>query len=359
MSSKFPAPKDKPAFASPALRQGFTLVEVLVASVVFTLLLMVAMSVLGQASSVWRRSADRVEAFQSARLGFDLLTRNLSQATLNTYNDYFDSNNRTLASYGDALLTRTNFMPVRYGRQSELQFVCGPAGKSSLPGTPDTGSAVFFQAPLGYSQTNTFAKLQSLLNPCGYYIQFTNNSSIPPFVNADNVYRYRLMQFLAPSEKSTVYGSVTNLNPTDYSWFLTPIRTETNSVQPIADNIIALVVRPCDPAQANTAPDALVREYAYNSRLNANINPQPITANQLPPALLVTMIAIDESSARRIAAGNTPPAAIQSALGGRFQDAGSFDSDLESVKKDLTDANIQYRVFDTVVPILETKWTKN
>ena len=63
--------------------RAFTLVELLTAMAVFMLILVVLFSAISQTSSVLRQSTTRIEAFQSARMGFYLLTRSLSQATLN------------------------------------------------------------------------------------------------------------------------------------------------------------------------------------------------------------------------------------------------------------------------------------
>lgn len=357
MSSTSPTQRDRRPFPPGQHEKfrGFTLIEVLVASVIFTLLLVLAMSVLGQASSVWRRSADRVEAFQSARLGFDLLTRNLSQATLNTYYDYFNAAGETVAEAGSS----TPFKPAWYGRQSDLRFVCGPAGVSNMPGAINSGTAVFFQAPLGYAENGRYGKLQSTLNSCGYFIEFGTNKNIPDHAKgkAPNPYRYRLMQLLQPTENNMIYSSM-KAPATDYGWF-----GKTENAQPIGENIIALIVRPRDPSEdALSEYRQLEANYTYNSKVDANVfdssGKQPIWANQLPPVLQATMIAVDETSAKRLDAGNVPPTAIENALKNKFEDASKFDDDLKDVRSALESAHIQYRVFDSAVPILESKWAK-
>jgi uncharacterized protein (TIGR02599 family) len=69
-------------------QQAFSLVEMLVAIAVFCIMLALVFSVVNHTSGVWRRSSDKIQAFQEARLAFEALTRNLSQATLNSYLDY-------------------------------------------------------------------------------------------------------------------------------------------------------------------------------------------------------------------------------------------------------------------------------
>lgn len=309
---------------------AFTLIEMLVAMAVMVTILFLVFSVITQATNVWKRSSNKLEAFKSARAGFDLVTRNLSQATLNSYLDYDNA-----AS------------PTRYMRKSELKFFIGPAGLSGVPGTANCGEAVFFQAPLGYtlSSANT-GSLDALLNTCGYYVDFTTNSSIPGHVlPSANPYRYRLMQLLVPIENNAIYTAAGN------TWFS---GVATKAV-PVADNIIAMIIRPQDPA---STPADLTSNFTYDSTLNASNSTQPVTAHQLPPVLQVTVVAIDEASAARIIQGATPPGVISGALAAKFSSASLYDQDLKDLESALLNAGIDCRIFTSAVPIRESKWTK-
>lgn len=309
---------------------AFTLIEVLVGTVVLALILVLMVAVVVQASSVWKRSSEKVEAFQSARLAFDLITRNLSQATLNTYLDYDSAT-----------------APTRYLRKSELAFICGAAGTGDLPGVPGSGQALFFQAPLGYA-TNAplHGGLEALLNTCGYYVSYTTNNSLPAHVaTATNAYRFRLMQMFVPTESNTVYQ--TN---SEHGWF----KAFTNSARPVADNIIALVIRPQDPAA--TPPD--IGTYDYDTRVHFSGTVQPDTSHQLPPVIQITLIAIDEAAANRMDSDSAIPAVLSTALTGKFQMPANYDTDLRGVEDRLNEQRIPYRVFSSAVPIRESKWTK-
>lgn len=311
---------------------GFTLVEILVAVSIATILLGILLSVIGQTSTIWRLSSEKIEAFQGARTAFDLLTRNLSQATLNTYLDY-DSNTA----------------PTRYLRKSELAFTCGPAGTNGFPGAANTGQAVFFQVPLGYSTNTNNAGLTDLLNTCGYYIDFTKNTDLPPHVSAaSNPYRYRLMQILVPAENDKIYTS--DSLPT--GWF-----SDFSSQSTIAaDNVILLILRPQDPGASS--PD-ITDNYTYDSWKNATDTiPQPITANQLPPVIQVTMVAIAEISAKHLEKGSTEPSVITTALKDKFQITSDYQKNLDQLESYLSAHKIQYRVFTSLVPIRESKWSK-
>ena len=62
-----------------AFLNAFTILELLVAITVLSLILVVMLSLITQTSNVWRSSSARIEAFQSARRGFETLTRSLEQ----------------------------------------------------------------------------------------------------------------------------------------------------------------------------------------------------------------------------------------------------------------------------------------
>jgi len=315
---------------------GFTLAEVLVAVVLAILILVVLLAMITQVSTVWRRSAGKVEAFQSARVAFDLLSRDLSQATLNAYLDYDDPTAAT-----------------RYLRKSELAFVLGPAGASGLPGTPGTGQAVFFQAPLrAVADASRYGATESLLNACGYYVAFSEDTSLPAHVaggRAGSRYRYRLLRLLVPAEANTIY----KLGSAGTGWFAGAAAQA--AVSPVADNVIALVLRPQDPSA--TPPD-LGAAYAYDTRLGVGTNPQPATANQLPPVLQVTLVALDEASARRLAQGTEPPGVLAAAMKGKFAATARYDADLADLEAALDAAHLGYRVFAAAVPLRESRWSK-
>ena len=71
------------------------------------------------------------------------------------------------------------------------------------------------------------------------------------------------------------------------------------------------------------------------------------------------MVAIDENSANRIENGSTPPSAIIDALEGLFQTSNSDKllEDLETLETKLVEARINHRIFRTVVPMRESKWS--
>ncbi|MEI9894177.1 MAG: prepilin-type N-terminal cleavage/methylation domain-containing protein [Chthoniobacter sp.] len=136
---------------------GFTLVEVMVACVILSMILVLMLSVVNQVSGLWKSSSSRVDAFRNARLAFEDMERLLSQACLNTYWDYDNTN-----------------APQRYIRKSELHFLVDDAGTVLGNGQNFSGQAVFFQTPAVYSRpdgdpqlnagTDVYGGLPGLLN---------------------------------------------------------------------------------------------------------------------------------------------------------------------------------------------------
>jgi uncharacterized protein (TIGR02599 family) len=310
---------------------AFTILEVLVASAVFIMLLGLLMSTISQTSTVTRRATEKVSAFQGARSAFELLTSKLSQATMNSYWDY------------DSPTT-----PTKYIRKSELHFIVGPAGQDSLPGTSGTGQAVFFQAPGGVTGDATYSGMDNLLNAFGYYIDYKEESGLAFQTTAATTYRYRLMRSVVNTEYLEVYTDNSTLGS---AWI------SGNNSAVVAENIVYMAIWPRKATSEDSAGNALTTTFAYNSRLNATSSPQPDTANQLPPTVQVTLVAIDETSAQRFCISSTAPTQISSAFSGLFttSSVSQFESDLETLAQQLTANGVNFRVFTTIVPMRESK----
>jgi len=310
---------------------AFTILEVLVASAVFIMLLGLLMSTISQTSTVTRRAMEKVSAFQGARSAFELLTSKLSQATMNSYWDY------------DSPTT-----PTKYIRKSELHFIVGPAGQDSLPGTSGTGQAVFFQAPGGVTGDATYSGMDNLLNAFGYYIDYKEESGLAFQTTAATTYRYRLMRSVVNTEYLEVYTDNSTLGS---AWI------SGNNSAVVAENIVYMAIWPRKATSEDSAGNALTTTFAYNSRLNATSSPQPDTANQLPPTVQVTLVAIDETSAQRFCISSTAPTQISSAFSGLFttSSVSQFESDLETLAQQLTANGVNFRVFTTIVPMRESK----
>jgi uncharacterized protein (TIGR02599 family) len=349
----------RPAPRGARAPRGFTLVELLVSLAILGVLLTVIAQVLAQVQLVWTSASSRVSQFREARRAMDRVTHTLSQATLNTYLQYF---------YGGAdplvpPIAAVSAPPQGYVRFSELQFLSGPASAIlSGGGANINGHAIFFQAPLGGGlpiSANNFISLPTALSACGYYVEFnTDREFRPPFLNGRGIQerqRFRLMEYRPPIEANVIYDQSGNTTPgvPNPNWFQQVARW----ARPVAENIILLVISPKRPLAdgAGGDPRDLAPNYVYNtsgSGVALNQMPQDF---QLPPLVEVTMVALDENSARRLAetSGGAPQVAQ-----GLFTNASDqqFRRDLETLETNLNNDRINYRIFSATVPIRASKW---
>ena len=322
----------------------------LVSVAVLSLLVLVLTTITEQTGAAWRQTSGKIEQFRSARDAFDSITRRLSQATLNTYWDY---DNPTT--------------PTRYIRQSELRFLSGPM--DAIAGTPPGGKAwpthgIFFQAPVGFSVTPAAGSpdptgLENLLNTWGYFVEFgEDNASSPPFPTHTVRYRYRLYEFMEPANDLKLYNLTSgNFAYNGKDWFLPSLKANKRPVHALADNVIALVLVPKLSAQEDQTATQLAPDLLYDSTTSksaADINPK----NQLPPVVQVTMVAIDETSAARLAAGSSIP---EIGLGTKFAStpaaAAKVQDDLKSLQEYLTSRKINFRVFTDSVILRTARWS--
>ena len=306
---------------------GFTLIEVMVSSALIVVIMGFLMYTMDQTQRTMRGADSRVNQFQTARVAFEAMTRNLSQATLNTFWDLDMGKTET-----EGKLT-----PMGYRRNSDLHYISGKASAPLILNSKENINpthAVFFQAPLGVTfqdndeilTSNGYTEdkdsdskiteskrkyrfLSGLMNVCGYYIHWGPDPRIPKFLKdefgADKTrlrYRYRLTEVVQPSETVTIYN-----NP----WYTRPERTgrtgennfvasatadnarskiykgatdwirvavgkedptlgpKTDYSRPLADNIVAMIIVPKVPESDRkvvTNLDDLSVDYEYNSR---------------------------------------------------------------------------------------------
>jgi len=326
-------------------QSGFTIVELLVATAVLMLLMALLLSALNSSMTIWTRGASKIQSFQQARAAYEAMTRKISQATLNIYWDYD---------------TNASGNPIGYKRQSELQFLSGPSTNLLSGAANSRTHSVFFVAPLGYANTTT--NLQSLLNAGGYYLDFGPDSPPPPLTANYAKSRFRLVEIWQPSENLGIYGSSKPSGNPANTWY------STNQSSMLAENIIALIIRPRLPQREDPNGNALVTAsgFIYNSAATNSFSATDSsgkvttgsTLHQLPPVVQVTMIAIDERSALRNENGTSMPDYGVTNFSQLFTTPANFQQDLQTLEDGLVSKNITYQVFDTLVPLEGAKWSR-
>ena len=323
---------------------GFTILELLVAMAILSIMVVLMLGVLQSTSDAWRRNTERSKAFASSRAAFESMTRSISAATLNTYQDYYDANRSNRPS---GSLT---FVPAVYGRRSDLHFTTG----TNLV-TAQKGGAIFMTVPFDYESNNTNDYSSGQLNGIGYFVRFTTNSLAPNGVS--NAHRYRLMQFLQPTEQLMVM----NTNYYTNVWFTTNVDANPpTNIFPIADNVVAFAVLPQLSDRESANAGILASDFSYDTRMTWSSGAQPTNMHQLPPVVQVIMVVLDESSAKRIESGSTEPTAeLGFNPASVFTAPANLETDLKSISDALSTNRLNYRIFRSEIPIRSAKWTTN
>lgn len=350
------------------LRSGATILELIVSMIIVIAILFFVASM----TDVSRRNLTEIEESSeeksNVRKAMNALSRKLNQAVLNSYWDYNDP-----------------VEPTLFQRQSELHFVSGPAESLLGTGRTVTGHSVFFQAPLGYGGAEAgslgggveFDDLHDSLNCWGYFIEFGSDLDPirplrPDFLRNETALhparlRFRLMEFRLPSEKMNLFGRAFPRGSTlgeqitreaTHAWFREPSLLLANS-RPIAENIIALTLKPRAPQERGRAKD-IAPQYFYDTRRHqyeGEAGLAAISRHQLPPVMDMTMVAVSEDSyARALEVNPNLGEELLSILKGLFQEAARAEEDLRELEQLLIDKNLSYRTLTISVAIPAAKW---
>jgi uncharacterized protein (TIGR02599 family) len=342
-------------------RQAFTLAELLTGMGILVVMFSFLIMATNQMVRAMGNTTGKIEQFRGARDAFERVTTRLSQATLNAYWDYKYLNN----------------VPTYYERRSELRFLNTNA-KDLLAGASAPQKftqCVFFNAPLGYTETQNFYGLENLMNTWGFYVEYSQDTLYrPKFIGTEvpAKWRWKLMEFSQPTETFSVYkntsgGTTTNPNAEKLGtqWIYDNNATIfQKSVRPVVENVIALVLIPrlsrseedLRTDRVNVDHSVLAPKYIYDTTTtltsDATLNPK----NQLPPVVQTTMVAIDERSAGRLSLDGTTTDlfGVQS----KFGDTKNFTADLTDLEKKLVDKRVSYRIFTTNVHVRGAKWSR-
>ena len=341
--------KKQPAARARRPLSGFSLVELMVASAILAVMMGLISLAIRQMAGGIKTSTAKVDAFQSARTGFEAVSRTLGVATLNTYWDYFNSS-RQPRSASNA----STFQPATYGRQSDLHFLI-TNNFPSVSGLELSGHSVFFQAPLGYFTNTSSTNPPGSLNPCGFFVAYGNDPTKPNLAGINDRPRFRLYQWQPSSDSLTVAPSSGRI--TDTAW----ISPATNSgLRPLAENIIAFVIRV--PSTDSTGYSTNATNYGWNSLTTWSSGSQPAQMHQLPPLVNITMVAVEEAAVNRLAGTASSASGASTAMGipnpsSLFTTPSSYDSDLAGLESVLSAKNIPYRTFTTTVPLRGSRWS--
>jgi uncharacterized protein (TIGR02599 family) len=172
------------------------------------------------------------------------------------------------------------------------------------------------------------------------------------------------MEYRPPAEQNEIYSV------TPGTWFQDAASqvvaadetvTRTAFTRPVTENVIALIispmVSPADAAEAGKQPEWVAPNYAYDSAelTGASANNPQGTQHLLPPLIRVTLVALDEASARRLEeqSGSGVPDLLPASA---FANAANYEQDMESFEEKLRDEKLNYRVFTATIGLRNSKW---
>jgi uncharacterized protein (TIGR02599 family) len=345
---------------------AFSLIEMMVAMGILSVLMLMLTVLLDQVQQSWRFAESRISQFREARVAFDLIAKNIGQASLNTYLDLRVDDDGEVEGYF---------------RTSELHFVTLDRAAATLPRTTTqepVGQAVFFQAPLGFS--TRYRNLNNLFNGRGYFVSFGSDKLFrPSFVDTPDRYRYRLMEFRPPAESNQVFQDgqderSAGLPQVFDQWYTQALSVGEGDFEehlnPLAENIIALVVSPRDSLENPNASrgetfSKIAPNYGYDSNdegdggAGAGVGVLSDYSQQVPPLVRLTVVAIDETSAVRNDNGSSKPANIENAMQGLFVQTENYTNDIKTLSDRLNaeGSNVNHKVFSSLVMLRSAKWS--
>jgi uncharacterized protein (TIGR02599 family) len=334
---------------------AFSLIELMVAMGILSVLMLMLTALLDAVQDSWRFSESRISQFREARVAFDVMAKNIGQASLNTYWELKDDDE-------DGLFDG-------YYRTSELHFLAMEASRLGGSATQQPmGQAVFFQAPLGFS--NRYRNLNNLFNGRGYFVAFGSDRAFKPsFVRNADRHRFRLMEFRPPAESNQIFADgqeerSKNQPQVFTEWFKQGMSVGEGSFEehlnPLAENILTIVVSPRDSLEAGTGNrDDTFSVIAPNYSYDSNDTSQTFEdyAQQIPPLLRLTMVAIDETAAVRFEDGSKVPTELSQVVSGAFRETRRFNEDVQRVSAALNELKVSHKIFSTLIMLRSSKWS--
>jgi len=281
--------------------KGFTLLELIVAMAVFSMLLVLTLSVIGQAGTLSSGSMAKMEAAKVARECLDLIHRDLSPAML-PYNR-----------------TSTN----------SLQLLASPANLAAAYANPHS---LFWQAPLAR------VPAKGNLSSVGYFVERSLGAS--PEEN-----RFQLRRLYVNQSDAGNYDLLFS-TPDWYQalapGFATPPRTspsgdpdaDQNYKGWVADGVLGLWVRCLDSSRTPITTNAAgqLTGFSFNSRQAYQTGSQRYPASgfsALPPFIEIGLVTCSPSDIRRIK--TFPPIAQTNQPANFYQDMNNFVTGIQSL----------------------------
>ncbi len=249
-------------------RAAFTLIEVMVSTLILLLIILMFSSIFSNVSLVWREGLADIDRSNNGGIACDLIGRDIQSALL----------------------------PANRSNTANLQFVVNPTGLGTSYSARDS---IFFQAPVVVGSTS------GDIAEVGYFVQWDLTTASNP--------RARLCRFYVNSSDTTNFLIYSN----PAAW-ITPqaiinVASATRSTTPpyqglLAENVVGLWITCLDPygypitlEASGTAFPVSGSGSAFDSRLGYTDSAGTVHAVcSLPAAVDISFIIIDGTTASRV-----------------------------------------------------------
>jgi type II secretory pathway pseudopilin PulG len=266
---------------------SFTLVEILTATAILSILFTIMFGILQQVSIGWQAANRRVEASQAARLALEQIASDLENCVVSVYPRITvpGTNNPVNYGFGFFHMQSAGSLPwlhneVNISVPNDCIFVATPNPASQGAATGDLWEA-------------------------GYIPVFVAR---PGGLNNMREGRYNLVRHFPAT--NVISGPVVGLRPlTDFmttsyaspatNWWCTPISLSTTHRLPFVDNVIRFYVRFVSSNNPSQTFSSWGRPVISGNAVTWPGNP-PIQPLGLPMAAEITMCILDERSAERL-----------------------------------------------------------
>jgi hypothetical protein len=249
-------------------REAFTLIEVLVSTMILLLIVLLFSSIFSNVSLVWRTGLADIDRSNNGGIACDMIGRDIQSALL----------------------------PANRSSTTSLQFVVNPSGLSSSYSSRDS---IFFQAPLVASSSG------GDIAEVGYFVQWDMATAGNP--------RARLCRFYVNSSDTTNFLIYNNPTAWITNTTITNVASALASTSPpyqglLAENVVGLWITCLDPygypiakeANGNAFPTS-GSGYSFDSRLGYTDNAGTVhPVSSLPAAVDISFVIIDSGTAERV-----------------------------------------------------------
>jgi prepilin-type N-terminal cleavage/methylation domain-containing protein len=295
---------------------AFTLLELLVALAVMSMMLAFMFNLMGASLSFWETGNRRMEAAQAARIGLNLIAKDLENA--------FAGNMTSYTTNGTAIHNIAPFMAL--GNNTTTTMGLGGSSVSAAGSQQIAGVTLTNDSSIPYNEFGFMA------------IFIDDPDGIDPMIGD----RYYLVKKL---ESISGNGSGGNFylrgNSTSSTWYQNalPASANANTFYPIADNCIRLTFEYYgDPDFGNP------NDPAFSPVWSTTWNPANPT-DRLPLGVLVTATVLDSRTVDKISALSSSPLTADDISAGINAASGNASASLDTIPRLIAQGAVTVRRF--------------